>query len=194
MTLSLFLATTWPSRKRRGGPEAVDTRGLTGPVPCSSSTQLSQVCPLGLPRKKKERLFPRFFLEPSAGHAGVPKEREPRSAPRSPPPHTALRHWPYSAAYPKSCDRERRGTSSVRFSHRFLQVTPPSTLRVTRGESSTPRAEVGIPPQHFRRVRTLAPTQGRIVMPPGVSRPGHFNAALAGRPWLRTPPEGEFGP
>jgi hypothetical protein len=104
MTLSLFFATTWPSRKRRGGPEAVDTRGLTGPVPCSSSTPLSQVCPLGLPRKKKEHLFPRFFLETSAGHAGVPKEREPRSAPRSPSPHTALRHWPYSAAYPGSGD------------------------------------------------------------------------------------------
>jgi hypothetical protein len=42
--------------------------------------------------------------ETSAGHAGVPKEREPRSAPRSPPPHLALRLWPYNAAYPQSTD------------------------------------------------------------------------------------------
>ena len=43
-------------------------------------------------------------LATSAGHAGVPKEREPRTAPRSPPPHPALRLWPYSAAYPRSFD------------------------------------------------------------------------------------------
>jgi hypothetical protein len=90
--------------------------------------------------------------------------------------------------------RERRGTSSVRFSHPFLQVTPPSTLHVIRGESPTPRPEIGSRPQRFRRVRTLAPMQGRIVVPPRVSRPGHFDAALAGRPWLPPPPEGEFEP
>jgi hypothetical protein len=38
--------------------------------------------------------------------------------------------------------RERRGTSSVRFSHPFLQVTPPSTLHVIRGYSPTPRIEI----------------------------------------------------
>ena len=47
-------------------------------------------------------------------------------------------------------------------------------------------------PQRFRRVRTLTHLQGRIVMPPEVSPPGHSIAALTGRPWLRTPPEGEF--
>jgi hypothetical protein len=45
------------------------------------------------------------------------------------------------------------------------------------------------PPQRFRRVRTLAHTHGRIVVPPGASRPGHCDAALAGRPWLPPPPE-----
>jgi hypothetical protein len=40
----------------------------------------------------------------SAGHAGVPTEREPRKAPRSPPPHTALRQWPSHAADPPSHD------------------------------------------------------------------------------------------
>jgi hypothetical protein len=87
--------------------------------------------------------------------------------------------------------QERRGTSSVRFSPRFLPVTPPSTRRVTRGESPTPRTEVEKEnqPQRFRRVRTLAHTAGRNVAPPGVSRPGHFNAALTGRPWLPPPPE-----
>ena len=94
MTLGLFFALTWPSRKRWGGPCAVDSRGLTGPLPCGSSTHLSQVCPLGLQN-----------LETSAGHAGVPTEREPRSAPRSPPPHTALRPWPSSGAYPRAFDR-----------------------------------------------------------------------------------------
>jgi hypothetical protein len=91
--------------------------------------------------------------------------------------------------------RERRGTSSVRFAHRFLQVTPPSTRHVLCGESPTPQRAVGPQrpyPQRFRRVRTLAPMPGRIVMPPEVSPPGHFIAALTGRPWLRTPPAGEF--
>jgi hypothetical protein len=95
ITLSLFLAHTWafpPTRPRR--TFAVDTRGLTGPMPCRSSTPLSSVCPLGLPKKK----------ETSAGHAGVPQEREPRTAPRSPPHHLALQLWPYSAAYPGSGD------------------------------------------------------------------------------------------
>jgi hypothetical protein len=194
MTLSLFFATTWPSRKRRGGPEAVDTRGLTGPVPCSSSTPLSQVCPLGLPRKKRNTCFLVSSWRPPPDTLESPRS-ESQGAPRALrrlTPHCGI--GLIALRIPGLATRERRGTSSVRFSHRFLQVTPPSTLRVTRGESSTPRAEVGIPPQHFRRVRTLAPTQGRIVLPPGVSRPGHFNAALAGRPWLRTPPAGEFGP
>jgi hypothetical protein len=91
--------------------------------------------------------------------------------------------------------RDRRGTSSVRFSHRFLPVPPPRTRPVLCGESPTPQRAVGPQrpyPQRFRRVRTLAPRPGRIVMPPEVSPPGHFLAALTGRPWLRTPPEGEF--
>jgi hypothetical protein len=137
---------------------------------------------------------PKKTLGTSAGHAVVPKEREPRSAPRSPPLHIALRHWPYNDAYHRSDDRERRGTSSVRFSLRFLQVTPPSTLHVARRYSPTPRAGVENQPLRFRRVRTLAHMQGRIVGPPEVSRLGHFDAALTGRHWLRTPPEGGFGP
>ena len=40
---------------------------------------------------------------------------------------------------------ERRGTSSVRFSHRFPQATPPCTRYVLRGYSSTPQREVGLP-------------------------------------------------
>jgi hypothetical protein len=84
---------------------------------------------------------------------------------------------------------ERRGTSSVRFSPRFLQVIPPSPLHVIRGYSPTPRTEMENRPQRFRRVRTLAHMQGRIVVPPEVSRPGHCIATLAGRPWLPTPPE-----
>ena len=58
------------------GERPVDTRGLTGPLPCDSSTRLSQVCPLGLSKK-----------ETSTGHVVVPEEREPRMAPRSPPRH-----------------------------------------------------------------------------------------------------------
>jgi len=42
--------------------------------------------------------------ETSSGHAVVPKEREPRSAPRSPPRHRTFRSRPYSAAYPSSHD------------------------------------------------------------------------------------------
>ena len=41
LPLSLFLALTWPSRKRRRGPCAVATRGLTGPLPGGSSIPLS---------------------------------------------------------------------------------------------------------------------------------------------------------
>ena len=41
---------------------------------------------------------------------------------------------------------ERRGTSSVKFSHPFLQATPPSTRYVLRGYSSTPQRKVGLPP------------------------------------------------
>ena len=82
--------------------------------------------------------------ETSSGHAGVPKERESRKTPRSPPPYIPFRQWPYSNAYPQSCDWERRGTSSVRFSLRFLQVTPPRTLHVLHGYSSTPQREVGL--------------------------------------------------
>ena len=75
---------------------------------------------------------------------------------------------------------ERRGTSSVRFSLHFLQVTPPSTRHVVRGYSPTPRTGVENQPLRFRCVRTLAHMHGRIVVPPAVSRPGHFDAAPDG--------------
>ena len=40
---------------------------------------------------------------------------------------------------------ERRGTSSVKFPHHFLQATPPCTRSVLCGYSSTPQREVGLP-------------------------------------------------
>jgi hypothetical protein len=83
---------------------------------------------------------------------------------------------------PGPLPRERRGTSSVRFSPRFLQVTPPSTLPVIRGYSPTPRTEIGNRPQRFRRVRTLAHMQGRIVVPPRVSRPATSTPPLRDDP------------
>jgi hypothetical protein len=49
--------------------------------------------------------------------------------------------------------RKRRGTSSVRFSSPFLQVTPPSSLRVTRGSSSTPRTEIETNPTSALQTR-----------------------------------------
>jgi hypothetical protein len=64
--------------------------------PCHAARPpLYRRCVLLVSRKKKKT---------SAGHAVVPKEREPRSAPRSPPPYITLRQWPYSDAYPQSLD------------------------------------------------------------------------------------------
>ena len=80
-----------PLQTGQGEPYAVVTRGLTGPVPCGSSILLASVCPFG-PSKH----------ETSSGHAVLPKEREPRHAPRSPPPHRTCRTRPYRAAYPSS--------------------------------------------------------------------------------------------
>ena len=45
-------------------------------------------------------------------------------------------------------------------------------------------------PQRFRRVRTLAHMQGRIVMPPEVSPPGHFDAAPYGTTLAAYPSQG----
>jgi hypothetical protein len=81
-------------RQGEGGPEAVAPRGLTGPVPGDSFPPLSAGCPCGLSTPQ----------ETSSGHAVVPKEREPRTAPHSPSPHPALRPWPYNGAYPQSLD------------------------------------------------------------------------------------------
>jgi hypothetical protein len=90
--------------------------------------------------------------------------------------------------------RDRRGPSSGRCSPHFLPGTPPSPLQVIRGDSPTPRTESGHRPQRFRGVRPLAPRHGRSVVPPDVSQPGHFDAALAGRPWLPPPLGGECEP
>ncbi len=162
------------------------TRGLTGPVPCGSSISLSSVCPLGLQKKK---------LETSAGHAVVPKEREPRNAPRSPPPHTARRQWPYNDAYPQSFDW---GTTWDLVGQIFTPFSPGDPTKhpacppwilvhpTEKGWSTVTQ------PQRFRRAWTLTHLQGRIVTPPEVSPPGHSIAALTERLWLRTPPEGRF--
>ena len=138
---------------------------------------LSSVCPFDL-------------QETSSGHAGVPKEREPRPAPRSPPPHITLRQWPYSPAYPQSLDWGTTWDLVGQISTPFFPGDPtkhpacPPWIVVHPTEKGW---SVETPPQRFRRVRILTHMQGRIVMPPEVSPPGHSIAALTGRPWLRTP-------
>jgi hypothetical protein len=151
-------------------------------VPCGSSILLSSVCPFGL-------------RETSSGHAVIPKEREPRNAPHSPPPHTAFRQWPYNDAYPQS---DNWGTTWDLVGQIFSPFSPgdptkhpacPPWILVHPTERSW---SVKTQPQRFRRVRTLTHMQGRIVMPPEVSRLATPTPPLAGRPWLRTPPEGRF--
>jgi hypothetical protein len=87
-------------------------------------------------------------LATSAGHAGVPKEREPRSAPRSPPPHSALRLWPYREAYPGLATRTdvgpRRSDAPTVFSR-----CPPHAPCVS---------SVDTRPPHGQRVYTDNPT------------------------------------
>ena len=71
--------------------------------------------------------------ETSAGHAVVPKEREPRNAPRSPPPHLTFGHGLIVMLIHRLATGERRGTSSVRCSRPFLQATPPRPRHVLHG-------------------------------------------------------------
>jgi hypothetical protein len=128
-------------------------------------------------------------LATSAGHAGVPQEREPRNAPRSPPPPPALRRWPSSAAYPRS--RALR-TAWDLVGQICTPCSPGAPTKHPPGHPWIivhPTGRGAKNPQRFRRVRTRAHPPGRIVTPPGVSRPGHSIAALAGRPWLRTSPK-----
>ena len=131
----------------------------------------------------------------SAGHAGVPQERERRHAPRSPPPHTAFRRWPYNDASPQSCDWgttwDLVGQICTPFSPGDPTTHPacPPWILVHPTERSW---STTIQPQRFRRVRTLAPMPGRIVMPPDVSCLATSPPPLTGRPWLHTPPEGAF--
>ncbi len=106
------------------------------------------------------------------------------------------RHWPSSDAYPQVL---RPGTTWDLVGQVFTSFSPGETTKhphVSPVDNRPPHGQrlKENQPQRFRRVRTLAHTRGRNVTPPGVSRPGHFVAALAGRPWLRTPPKGEFGP
>ena len=188
MTLRLFFAHTWPSRKRRGGPEAVDTRGRTGPLPGGSSTPLSSVCPLGLPNNLG-RPPPDTLWSPRSERQGPPR------ALRRLTPHCG--NGLITMLIRSLSTGERRGTSSVRFSPPFSPGDPTKHPACPPWIVAHPTTAVGPQrphPQRFRRVRTLAHMQGRIVVPPEVSPPGHFVAALTGRPWLPTPPEGEFEP
>jgi hypothetical protein len=130
MPLRLFFAPTWPSRQRTGGPGAVDPRGLTGPLPCGASLPLSSGSPLGLLTTGDLR---RTRWSPQGARA----QERPALAAASPRPAAVA----LSRGVSRSCDPDRRGTSSVRCSHRFLPVTPPRTLRVIRGYSPTPRTK-----------------------------------------------------
>ena len=182
--LRLFFAVPWPSRKRRG-------RTLSGRDPRADGNRATRRVHPSIAGVSS--WSPNRNVATSAGHAVVPTAREPRTAPRSPPPHLVFRLWPSSAAYPGSDDSR---TTWDLVGQVFTPFSPgaPTTHPACRPWRVAHPTDSGWSkktpqPQRFRRVRTLAPTHGRIMTPPGVPRPGHFNAALTGRPWLPPPPE-----
>jgi hypothetical protein len=91
---------------------------------------LSSVCPFGPARD---------LLRTRCSPQGVRAKNRPALAVAS--PH--LSDMALSQCLSTVFDWDRRGTSSVRFSHHFLQVTPPSTRHVLHGYSSTPQRKVG---------------------------------------------------
>jgi len=152
----------------------VDTRGRTAPVP-GDSFPLSRRCVLLVSKKHTH--------ETSSGHAVIPTEREPRTAPRSPPPHLVFRQWPYTDAYPQSCDW---GTTWDLVGQMFTPFSPgdPTTHPACPPWRVVHPTERGwfakTHPQRCRRVRTLTHMHGRLVMPPTVSSPGHFDTTPYG--------------
>jgi hypothetical protein len=100
--LSLFFAHTWafpPNRPRRTC--AVDTRGLTGPMPCDSSIFLSSVCPFGLSRPPLDTLE-----SPRSESQGMPRALRRVTSP--------FGHGLIVRLIRRLTTVERRGTSSVR--------------------------------------------------------------------------------
>jgi hypothetical protein len=184
--LRLFFAHTWPPRQRRERT----VRGRSPWAHWTPARRLVHPTIIGV-----SFWSPKKTCETSAGHAVSPKERAPRTAPRSPPPHIAFRQWPDNDAYPQSDDRgptwDLVGQIFPPFSPGDPTTHPacPPWILVHPTEGSW---SAKTPPQRFRRVRTLTPMPGRIVMPPEVSRLATSTPPLAGRPWLRTPPEGGF--
>jgi hypothetical protein len=144
ITLRLFLAHTWAfPPNRRGRTCTVATRGLTGPVPCRSST-LSRRCVLVVPEKTHHPRRPPLdtLSSPRSESQGPPRALRRVTAPGGQGLIVRLIR--------RRETTERRGTSSVRFSHRFLQTTPPRTRPVLRGYSPTPQREVGPQRPHPR--------------------------------------------
>ena len=157
----------------------VVTRGLTGPVPDGSST-LYRRCVL---------LVSTDLLRTRCSPQGARAKACPALSAASPPLSDKALSCGLSAVSRRRNDVGPRRSGFLTVFSRRPHHAPGMSSVDTRPPH---RERLVSQPQRFRRVRILTHIQGRIVMPPEVSSPGHSIAALAGRPWLRTPPEGEF--
>lgn len=172
--MSLFFARTWPSPPKK---EREDRSGRYPWANWTRAMQLVHPSLIGVSSwsPKKRRPPPDTLESPRSESQGMPR--------RSPPPHIAFRRWPYNDAYPQSSNW---GTTWDLVGQIFTPFSPgdPTTHPACPPWIIVHPTEEGwstaTQPQRFRRVRTLAHMQGRIVVPPEVSRPGHFDAVPYG--------------